>query len=261
MDKRHTHVSQTQVVQLLQSLQDADDVELKLTVPDSDQHSAVAALDMEVLEAEVRQVVFFDTPDLRLNHAGIVVRARRTRKGGDTVIKLRPVVAADLPQKLRRANGFKIELDAMPGSFVCSGSLKGKVDNADVKDVIRGKRPIRKLFSSAQRSLYAKHAPKGLDLDSLTPFGPINLVKSKFAVGGRAAVAELWFYPDASRVLELSMKCAPDNAIRVAAEARAFLAGLGINPTGEQQTKTRKALQYFSRLDKVRGVRGVRTHR
>jgi hypothetical protein len=207
---------------------------------------------MEVLDAEIRQVVFFDSPDLRLNRAGVVVRARRTRKGGDTVIKLRPVAPADLPPKLRQANGFKVEVDAMPGSLVCSGSLKGKVDNADVKDVIQGKRPIRKLFSSAQKSLYAKHAPKSLGLDSLTPFGPINLVKSKFAIGGRAAVAELWFYPDASRVLELSMKCAPDKAIRIAAEVRAFLAGLGINPTGEQETKTRKALQYFSRLNSSR---------
>jgi hypothetical protein len=249
MNNLNTPVAKAPIAQLLQILQAADDVELKLAVPDSDQRSAVTALDMDVLEAELRQVVFFDTPDLRLNRAGVVVRARRTRKGGDTVVKLRPVVPTDLPPKLRRTNGFKVELDAMPGSFVCSGSLKGKVDNADVRDVIQGRRPIRKLFSSAQRTLYAAHAPKGLDLDSLTPLGPINLVKSKFAVGGRAAVAELWFYPDASRMLELSMKCAPEKALRVAAEARAFLAGLGINPTGAQETKTRKALQYFSRLN------------
>ena len=47
-------------------------------------------LDMDVLKAEIRQVVFFDTPDLRLSRAGVIVRARRTRKGGDAVIKLRP---------------------------------------------------------------------------------------------------------------------------------------------------------------------------
>jgi hypothetical protein len=252
MDKNSTVLRKThareEVVQVLTLLKEADNVELKLTVPDSDQRSAVMVLDIDVVEAQLRQVVFFDTPDLRLSHAGIVVRARRTRKGGDTAVKLRPVVPADLPRKLRRSNDFKIELDVMPGAFVCSGSLRIKVDSTDVRDVMQGKRPIRKLFSHEQRSLYAQHAPEGLDLDSLTPCGPINLAKSKFSLKGYAAAAELWFYPDASRILELSIKCAPDEAVQVAAEARAFLSSRGISLTGEQQMKTYKALEYFSRL-------------
>ena len=151
-------------------------------MPDSDLRSTATALDLDVLEAELRQVVFFDTPNLRLSRAGVVVRARRTPKGGDTVVKLRPVVPADLPDKLRHSGDFKIELDVVPGGFVCSGSLKGKIDNTRVKDVIRGTRPIRSLFSDHQRSLYKQHAPEGLDLDSLTPCGPINLAKLKFAL-------------------------------------------------------------------------------
>ncbi len=48
---------------------------------------------MDPLEAEIRQVVFFDTPDLALSEAGVVVRARRMQGGGgDTVIKLRPSI-------------------------------------------------------------------------------------------------------------------------------------------------------------------------
>ena len=168
-------------------------------------------------------------------------------KGGDTVVKLRPVVPADLPDKLRHSGDFKIELDVMPGGFVCSGSLKGDVDNSRVKDVIRGTRPIRSLFSHDQRSLYKRHAPRGLDLDSLMACGPINLAKLKFALDKYAAVAELWFYPDGSRILELSMKCASHKTVQVAAEARAFLSSRGIQPSGEQQRKTDKALQYFSR--------------
>jgi hypothetical protein len=35
--------------------------------------------------------------------------------------------------------------------------------------------------------------------------------------------------------------------VQVAAETRAFLAGQGVDLFGEQQTKTRTALQYFSR--------------
>jgi hypothetical protein len=251
MSTQQTQLTDEKIVQLLSLLKNTDGVELKVTVPDADHHSAVLKLDLDVLDCDLRQVVFFDTPDLRLSRAGVVVRARRTRKGGDSVVKLRPVAPAKLPRSLRREDGFTIELDAMPGAFVCSGSLKARVDNADVKAVLQGTRSIHKLFSREQRAFYAEHAPKGLDLDALTSFGPINLAKTKFELDdtiGREAVAELWFYPDGTRILELSIKCKPDEAFHLAVATRAALARRGITLTGEQQTKTRKALQYFSRL-------------
>src|SRR6185369_6712263 len=121
-----------QIAKMLDLVKVADSVELKVTVPDTDHRSAIDALDIDVLDAELRQVVFFDTPDLKLNRSGVLVRARRMRTGGDTVIKLRPVVPADLPNKLRRSGSFNVEVDAMPGALVCSASLKGKVDNSTV---------------------------------------------------------------------------------------------------------------------------------
>ena len=36
-------------------------------------------------------------------------------------------------------------------------------------------------------------------------------------------MAELWFYPDGSRILELSTKCKPEEAFDVAARTRAYL--------------------------------------
>ena len=59
-------------------------------------------------------------------------------------------------------------------------------------------------------------------------------------------VAELWLYPDGSRILELSTKCAPREAFQVAVEARAFLTGRGVDLAGEQQTKTKTALEFFA---------------
>jgi hypothetical protein len=250
MKSSMTQANDAQIAEVLTLLKDSDSVELKLTVQDSDHRSSIVALDMDVLDAEFRQVVFFDTPDLKLNRNGLVVRARRIRKCGDSVVKLRPVIPAELPRKLRRSGGFNVEVDAAPGAFVCSGSLRAKVDNSDVRLVLMGKQPIQKLFSQEQRAFYGQHAPKGLTLNRLTPFGPINVAKLKFAPRGfhRFLVAEVWFYPDASRLLELSTKCAPDEAFQVAAETRAFLKQRGIKITGNQDTKTRKALQYFSHL-------------
>ena len=137
----------------------------------------------------------------------------------------------------------------MPGGFVCSGSMKRALGTTDVKDAVAGKRAVRKLFSKEQRSLYAAHAPDGLELDDLAILGPITVLKLKFAPKGleRKLVAELWLYPDNSMILELSTKCLPSEAFQVAAETRAFLTQRGVDLTSAQETKTKKALDYFSK--------------
>jgi hypothetical protein len=56
----------------------------------------------------------------------------------------------------------------------------------------------------------------------------------------------MWLYPDGSRLLELSAKCAPGEAFQVAAETRGFLTSRGIDLSGAQETKTRKALEFFA---------------
>ena len=56
----------------------------------------------------------------------------------------------------------------------------------------------------------------------------------------------MWLYPDGSRILELSTRAATNEAFQVAAETRAFLAEHGVDLSGEQETKTRKALEYFA---------------
>jgi hypothetical protein len=126
--------------------------------------------------------------------------------------------------------------------------MKRALKTPEVRDTVFGKRPIRKLYSKEQRALYAAHAPDGLALDDLSILGPIFVLKLKFAPEGyaRRLVAELWFYPDNSMILELSTKCAPSETFQVAAETRTFLTQKGVDLTGEQQTKTKKALQYFS---------------
>jgi hypothetical protein len=117
-----------------------------------------------------------------------------------------------------------------------------------VKDAAAGRHPVRKLFSKEQRRFYAEHAPEGIELDDLAVLGPVIVMKLKFAPPdfGRRLVAELWVYPDGSRILELSTKCTPAEPFQVAAETRAFLATRGIDVGGEQQTKTRTALEFFA---------------
>ena len=227
----------------------ADTVELKLTVPEADQRSTITALALDPLDSQIRQVFFFDTPELTLNSSGLVVRARRVQlKGDDSVVKLRPVVPHELPKKLRRTPGFGVEVDAMPGGFVCSASMKRTME-PKVYGVVAGEKKLSKLFSKEQRAFYSEHAPEGVAIDDLTILGPIFVLKLRYAPKGfpRKMVVELWFYPDGSRILELSTKCLPKEAFDVAAEARAFLTEHGVDLSGEQQTKTRTALEFFTR--------------
>ena len=208
-------LSAEQVSEVLGLIKGADSVELKLTVPDADHRSAVAALNMDVLDSQIRQIAFFDTPELTLNNNGVVVRARRVQgKPGDSVVKLRPIVPDDVPPAVRKSPSFGIEVDAMPGGFVCSGTMKAEQDPVKVKEAFGGGRRISKLFTKEQRAFYTVHAPEGIGLDELSMLGPINIMKLKFTPGelGRRLVAELWFYPDGSRILELSTKCAPAEA-------------------------------------------------
>jgi hypothetical protein len=244
-----TRLSTEQIAEVLRLLKGSDSVELKLSVPDTNRRSAIASLGIDSLDAQIRQVAFFDTPDLALNRSGVVVRARRVqRKPGDSIVKIRPLVPDEVPSAIRKSPAFGIEVDAMPGGFVCSGTMKAEVDDAAVKDAMAGQQPLRKLLSKEQRALFSAYAPDGLQLDELSVLGPINVLKVKCSPEGygRRMVAELWLYPDGSRILELSTKCEPTEAFDVAAETRVFLANRGIDLLAEQQTKTKTALEFFA---------------
>src|SRR6478735_7568536 len=118
-------LTDAQVGEVLALARDADSVELKMTVPDSYRRQAVAALGVDPLDAQIRQVYFFDTPDLALNGVGVVARARRVQgRGDDSVVKLWPVCITDVQEELA-SEKLVVQVDAMPGGFVCSVLMDG----------------------------------------------------------------------------------------------------------------------------------------
>src|SRR4029453_5663274 len=60
-----------------------------------------------------------------------------------------------------------------------------------------------------------------LALGDLSILGPIFVLKLNLRPEGydRKMVAEAWLYPDGSRILELSTKCAPPTMLNVPAQA------------------------------------------
>jgi hypothetical protein len=242
-------ISDERLTELTTLLRGSDTVELKLTIPAFQQRAAIRALGLDPLDVQVRQVVFFDTPDLALDDAGVVVRARRIQgRPGDSVVKLRPLDPEQIGRDVRKLDGFGVEVDAMPGGFVCSGRLKCEAGSDAIRDVLLGERAPRKLFTKHQRALFRANAPDGLELDDLAVLGPIFVLKVKWQPRDhpRKMVAEMWLYPDGDRIFELSTKCSPSEAFQAAADARVYLSSHGIDLGGDQQTKTRTALRFFA---------------
>src|SRR5690242_16964006 len=107
-------LSDEKLAELVALIGDSDSVELKLTVNLEDRARAAAELGVDPLDAQIRQVFFFDTPDLALNKLGLVVRGRRVQgREDDSVVKLRPVVPKELPKDVRFSPNFGVEVDAL----------------------------------------------------------------------------------------------------------------------------------------------------
>lgn len=220
----------------------AERVELK--VVSSEQQCR--GLEIDRATAQERRVFFLDTPDLALYRHGLVVRLRDM--GGrpdDAVVKLRPIDSHHVPKWLRRQNTLEVEIDAMPGQRVCSGSLKVRLGRGVVARTWSAGRPLISLLPQPQRRLLAACGPDGLDLSGLRVFGPIQVRKYKFQPEGfdRQLSAERWAFPDGSRVLELSTRCPVGRAPQVAAHLTAILSAHGVEPAATQLTKTEMTLR------------------
>jgi hypothetical protein len=248
--RRIIEMTGEELTELVALMGSSDSVELKVTLPASQHRATVQALELDPLDAQIRQVFFFDTPDLQLSKAGVAVRARRIQgRSGDSIVKLRPVKPEHLDDDVRRSAAMTVEVDAMPGGYVCSATLKGKLPNGDVREAIQGTRSVSKLFTKEQRNYYAEHAPEGLKLNQLSILGPVFVLKGTIEPRKypRRIVAEVWLLPNGQRILELSTKCQPTEAFQVAVETRAYLEGLGLDLATDPQTKTKAALDFFSK--------------
>lgn len=236
-------------------------VELKLTVPMAGHRDAAARIGIDAVEAQPCQIFFFDTPDLALNRAGLIVRARR-RAGGraDTAIKLRPVDPSGIEAELKRSDSFKIEVDATAGgTFTCSATYKGAATNQEVRDAADGKMPLRDLFSREQLAFFDAHVPAGIAMNQLVVQGPIYALRLKHQPKSfrYPLILELWLWDDGHHLLEISTKCPPAEAFQAAAEFKGFLATKGISLESPQEAKTRTAMQRFKAAAPPRSRKAV----
>ena len=209
---------------------------------------AVHALQLDPLDAQIRQVFFFDTPDLALNRARRGrARAPRPRQGRRRSSSCGRSCRTSSPPACGDRANFVVEVDAIPGGFVCSGAMKRTARPCGVR---RGaqREAGPQLFSKQQRAFYAAHPPEGMELDDLRSSGPS---RPEAASSRPAASADGWWPSCGSTPTGRGSSSSPPSALRPrrsrrVAETHAFLTERGIDLTGEQHTKTTRALDFFS---------------
>ena len=122
----------------------------------------------------------------------------------------------------------------MPGGFVCSGSFKGELKRVARARGGRRRAPRPQALLEGAARVLRRARPRGHRARRPDRARPGLRPQAQVRAEGldRKLVAELWLYPDGSRILELSTKCAPAEAFQVAAETRAFLERARHRPRG-----------------------------
>ena len=144
------------------------------------------------------------------------MRARRSQGGpDDTVVKL-DRSCRRICRRSSEPPEFGVEVDALPGGYVCSASFKAELKKNRVRATTLGERPISKLFSAGQRTFFDAHAPAGHRTRPALHPRSAERAEAEVRAGELRPpmVVELWLYPDGSRVLELSTKCRPTTLSR-----------------------------------------------
>jgi hypothetical protein len=233
------------------AIKDVEAVEIKVTIRPDQELQGLRALKLDEDSAEVRVIYFYDTRKLDLFKAGVVFRTRLVRgDADDSTVKIRPVTPGKIPGNWSKTKGFKIEADRTGNRVVCSASLTERRKRSEIDEVAEGKRSIEKLFSKNQLQLVGDLYSKPVNFKLLRSMGPIRVLCWTIVHKGfpYKLTSEEWRLPDGEDLLEVSIKVKPAEAAKAQKAFEGHLRELGLDAHGAQETKTRTALEYFSRL-------------
>ena len=229
----------------------------KLTVPEEYGRSAAVALGVDPLDAQVRQIFFFDTT-LPSTPPGWSCARGAWRRGPTPWSSCgRSYPASCRPSCAGRRASRSSWTRCRAGSSARPRSRAGPTPTSARSRPGTG--GSSRLFSKEQRRFYREHAPEGIALDDLTTLGPVMVLKLRYTPKGFAhpLTVELWTYPDGTRILELSTKTTPPEALQTVAEARAFLPRGACPSTAS--SRPRRGLRWSSSRASLLYVTGTRS--
>lgn len=231
------------------ALTGSNSIEIKATIPQKQVQEFLKRFKLNRDKEPRRFIYFFDTPDLDLHRAGIIVRARRTvGEQHDATVKLRPIEPETVSRQWHDYPGFKIETDASEQDMVKSASFTMPVRKGLIKRVAAGEASIADLFDDAQRRFLFKMARRKLAFSDVSVLGPLSAYRWKFQHPGCPwpMTIELWARADGATLMESSIKAPVPQAAFAIGGYMAFLAEVGAERDTAQQAKTRWALEYYA---------------
>ena len=224
--------------------------EIKVTVRSDQIALATSKFALDKRNAERRWLTFYDTRTLDLYASGVILRTRKTQDGkDDSTVKLRPIDPLKIASSWFAMSGFKCEEDWSGLANVPACSFSDAQDKGEIDDVAAGRRAIDKLYNSDQErfvATYAKHPP---DYAHLLALGPTDawVWSLRPADFSEKLTCERWELPDGTAILELSIRVPLPQAPAAQHAFVAYLAGKGIDTSSREDSKTRAALQYWSK--------------
>ena len=180
-----------------------------------------------------------------------MLRARLVRDDpDDSTVKLRPFEPGKLVGAREEHPDLELEIDWVGERLLCSAKLSSEQDRGEIREVARGLLPSRRLFTSGQERFLERHASAAVPWGGLAVLGPVDVRRWQLAVDRfpYELTVEEWVLPDRSDLVELSIKVAPREAAHARERFLAFLRESEIATEGDQETKTRAALDYFARV-------------
>lgn len=241
-----------------QSPNETHNAEVKLIVPAALATDARKAFEPASPGPVAEVVCFYDTADMRLQKAGVILRARRKDgKKGEATVKLTYADAASAAAD--KSTAVEVEedwVDAVKPRF--SRSVDGAKKLADGQSNLlpTGALKAKDAFDDAQRTLVEQRVP-GLKWEDVKCFGPVsariwkNVPLPGFATSGMTV--EDWSLDKTDGkpredILEVSVKGEGLSATQLAAFIANFFHAaeqqqLG-TPTGE--SKTKRVLGFFA---------------
>lgn len=224
-------------------------VEIKLMLEEVDDGPTI--LGVGPLGYEARSVTFYDTADLDLFSAGVILRSR-TAIGAedDTTAKIRPLKESKVARGYVGKDGFACEYDKNVGArAVSSCSLKKEKEAYRIERVARGVDTPDEIFSSSQIAFVEAHATVP-DWSQVKALGPIPAQVWKVetrALPAADVTLERWNVPGGERSLEISVKVKGRDARDAESSLKAWVTSLGLHASSAQETKTKTALNALTR--------------
>jgi len=222
--------------------QDKCPVEVKFLLSSPAPETAIASLGFE--GQTTGRVYFFDSDSLDLLAQGVVVRVRQGANN-DLTLKVRQPKGKQGVDNSQLHGRFACEIDRTPGGAIVTYAVRRRYKT--VKVPTNGSE-VHDLLSASQTQLL-RESRVSIDWAGVKRIADIRLTTWETPVAspsGKLAL-ELWEWPPAGKLLEVSAKASYAAAESKYAELEQLLKGKDLSLNAEQDTKTSVVLHLIAR--------------